>query len=124
MSLKGDAYGAMEETTKENLQKLGLNQVWTEEMYTQSYIAVMSDEEIVENTGGKITKQGIFNRKEQTYSIVSTGYNDGTVSSIKIDDEEYSEDLPGLNIVVYDLITNRVVDSVCFDTGVDSAAYR
>ncbi len=36
-------------------------------------------------------------------------------SSVKINDEEYSVNSRGLNIVVYDKEAQKVVSSVCFD---------
>lgn len=48
--------------------------------------------------------------------VVSAGYTEGNISSIKINGKEYSKNKRGMNIVVYDLYKNEVVDSVNFDT--------
>ena len=46
----------------------------------------------------------------------SGGYDSGSGCSIKIDQEEYAKNRRGLNIVVYNLLTQTVIDSICFDT--------
>ncbi len=48
--------------------------------------------------------------------LSSVGYLKGNISSIKIDGVEYSKNRRGLNIVVYDLNNNEVVDSINVDT--------
>ena len=50
------------------------------------------------------------------YSIVSAGYLVGNRSSIGIDGTEYSKNVRGMNIVVYDLKEKRVMESISFDT--------
>ena len=41
-----------------------------------------------------------------------------------IGDKDWSVNSRGLIIVVFDLVTQKVVDSVCFDTYADSACKR
>ena len=50
------------------------------------------------------------------YSIVSAGYLVGNRSSIEIDGTDYSRDVRGLNIVIYDLKEGKVTKSISFDT--------
>lgn len=49
-------------------------------------------------------------------NIISAGLQVGNIASIVIDGIEYSNMQRGMNIVVYDMITNKVVDSINFDT--------
>lgn len=49
-------------------------------------------------------------------NVISAGYETGNTSSIKINDQEYSQSKRGMNIVVYDINKNEVVNSVNFDT--------
>ena len=51
-------------------------------------------------------------------SLKSSIYVKENISVIEIDLVEYSLDLRGLNIVVYDTDTYRLIDTVCFDTHV------
>jgi hypothetical protein len=56
----------------------------------------------------------------ETVTVKSAGYECGNIGSIIIDNTEYSQQLRGFNIVVYDTENHKVVDSVNFDTHVDS----
>ena len=47
--------------------------------------------------------------------IVSAGVSSGNTASIMIDDNEYSPDANGLNIVVYDPENDRLIDSVSYN---------
>ena len=59
---------------------------------------------------------GVFRDGRSTYEISSGGYDSGSGCSIKIDQVEYAKNKRGLNIVVYNLLTQTVIDSICFDT--------
>jgi len=48
--------------------------------------------------------------------ITSIGNGGGNISSIKINGSEYSPNDRGLNFVVYNNDTKKIVDAVCFDT--------
>lgn len=50
------------------------------------------------------------------YEVVSAGNPFGNRSIIKINDIDYSLKSRGMNIVVYDLLSNKVVDMVAYDT--------
>ena len=52
--------------------------------------------------------------------LYSSVYTRNNLSDIRIEDINYSIDLRGLNIVVYDISLDNVVDMVCFDTHVRS----
>ena len=47
--------------------------------------------------------------------IISAGVSAGNTASVLIDDNEYSPDANGLNIVVYDLENDRLIDSVSYN---------
>ena len=49
------------------------------------------------------------------YKIVSQGYYAGKTATIEIDGIHYSKNGRGFNIVVYDNVTMKVIDKVCFD---------
>jgi hypothetical protein len=53
--------------------------------------------------------------------IASKPYNSGDASQVIIDGIDYSTNSRGLNIVVYDIENNLLVDSVCFDTHLTEA---
>lgn len=86
-------------------------------------------------SGGNVGYEALSNRRiSYKYQVengaqaelVSSGLNTKAASSIMIDGIEYSMNLRGLNIVVYDKESKLVIDSVNFDTSGEyaKAAYR
>lgn len=92
--------------------------------YRWSYIGVINSGSVIheELKNDKIN----FNTQidDLKIGVFSAGANSENKSSIYIDNREYSQNLRGLNIVVYSKKIGRVVDSVCFDTYKDLKAYR
>lgn len=72
----------------------------------------------------KISVSGSFRDHRSIYKIVSEGYYSGKAATIEIDGIHYSKNSRGFNIVVYDNLTMKVIDKVCFDTGGSGAAIR
>ncbi len=125
ISIKDEGTNAIDPETLRQLQTLGLK----EELRNKtrySYIAVGSkidrfkpievlkkekiDLELFK--GEKIGEVEIpFNLE-----VISAGYETGNISSIKIDGKEHSKNTRGMNIVVYDMEKQEVIDSVNFDT--------
>lgn len=124
ISAKGEATGALTEEIMAKLRKLGLKTDLTEKYY-HSYYAVISGNNITENSGMLLlASAGNIRDGEPFYSIMSCGRGPGAVSSVIIDGKEYARNTCGLNIVVYNNETKHVVDTVCFDTGGDLSASR
>ena len=83
----------------------------------QSFYAVKGSAEQKEQISKQsLTASGLLRNGRSSYSIMSAGFSCGNDCSIKIDGKEYAKRKRGLNIVVYDALYHRVVDSVCFDT--------
>ena len=83
----------------------------------ESYFAVLEDGEVFEMHGESlISHYGSFRDGHADYEIISAGYAVGNTSAVKINAAEVSKNYNGINIVVYDKKTNRVIDSVNFDT--------
>ena len=58
-------------------------------------------------------------------AVKSSVYNKENVAKIELNYVDYAIDLRGLNIVVFDTETHALIDSVCFDTHVESnVCYR
>ena len=127
MAVSDEAVNGMRDTTKEQLKGLGFDHEWNKETdYRLSYLAVKNDEGIIENSGGRIKESGQSREKRDSYSIISSGYEDegGSYASIVINGKEYSKNKRGLNIVIYDVAKLTVVDSVNFDTHAESEMRR
>ena len=64
-----------------------------------------------------------FDNGKKNLAIISNSFGAGsTQAKIEIEGVDYAVNSRGLNIVVYDNLFNRVVDSVCFDTFESRAA--
>lgn len=119
ISVRNDATKSLTPALLEDLRALGM-QTDLCGRYRSSFYAVISPEGIAEEVSsdtalsreGKVG--GIF------YSIASAGCFVGDYSSILIDGVEYSRNVGGMNIVVYDNQARQVVDSVGFNTSVQS----
>lgn len=116
ISAKDDCTSNLKTIVSANLKDIGL-QTELQGKYRCSYLAVVSDGNVVEQCGYiKLEKEGVVRDGLVRYEMVSAGSECGNVSSIKIDGAEHSKNGRGLNIVVYNQETKRIVDSVCFDT--------
>jgi len=61
---------------------------------------------------------------KNNFSLVSAGYEQGNMASIKLNDVEYALNKRGLNIVVYDKNLGSLIDSVRIDTYVGDELTR
>ncbi len=126
ISASGDSSAGLTDEIKQNLRSLGISNDF-EGKYGWSYCAVISPETgINEETGiEKIICKGSIRDRKTIYTISSEGELSGnSISSIVIDWTEYSKNMRGMNIVVYDNSLMKVVDTVCFNTSGDCAAVR
>lgn len=130
LAVKDDAAKEMQIATKTALKELGLQARWdNESMYQHGYSAFVSEEQVVEDVAAlkkESVIRGSFRKKRNQYSITSSGagVKSGPKSSILIDGKEVAVNTRGLNVVVYDLYQQKVIDSVAFDTSGDSKATR
>ena len=119
ISVSDEARAGLTETEMQLLAQLGLKSDFSKELHEHdSYIALID--------GGIIKHEAVSNR-ELVYSycsddgvkidLLSSGYFNGSKSSIQIDGQEYSENGRGINIVVIDKKSGLVIDSLSFDTG-------
>lgn len=116
ISAKNECTANMKDPVIENLKRIGLQAALQGE-YGCSYLAVISDGEIVEQLAySELKKEGTVREGRVMYELLSAGNGCGNKSSIKIGGHEYSKNGRGLNIVVYNNDTKKIVDSVCFDT--------
>lgn len=92
--------------------------------YRWSYIGVINSNkvEFEEVKDAKLSFSKQIDNLE--VNVISAGMTSGNISSIKLNGKEYSLNLRGLNIVVYDKRIGKVVDIVSFDTHEDLKAYR
>lgn len=102
---------------KENLRKLGLKADFSQDMHTNSYVAVIEEGEVIceESSNRKLNCYGEL-KNGKDYKVVSSGWSTGAEAQININNVSYAINGNGLNIVIYDAKKDIVLDSVCFNT--------
>ena len=116
VSVSEDASGEMSGEVLEAWMDLGLTVNLTG-MYERSYMAVISADEHYEEMGTSfLSHNGQFHHKRSSYKIESAGRSIGSWSSIRINGTEYSMAQQGINIVIYDNMSGRVIDTVSYET--------
>lgn len=116
IAVKDEATNGMSEQIIQELRQLGL-EASIKDQYGSSYLAVITPEEVKEEYGYDFLEDvGSIRDGRVLYTIQSGAYENGNTCSIKVAGTEYAKARRGLNIVVYNLVNKKVVDSVCFDT--------
>ncbi len=116
MAVKDEASGGLKKEVADAMHEMGFAFA-LEGQWRNSYVAVKTPDEIFEKVSAQeIKKDGTFRDGRVGYKISSAGYDCGNAASICLSGTEYSKNQRGINIVVYDNIGQKVIDSVCFDT--------
>ena len=116
VAVREEASANLDQTITDKMKALGFHFDLAGK-YGYSYYAVKAPDKIIErNSIDLISEEGTLRNGRMAFSITSAGNSSGNTSSIIIDGEEHSRNMRGLNFVVYDNITKKVIDSVCFDT--------
>lgn len=127
ITVKDEGADALREEQREQFASIGLKEL-ANLGYRNSYLAVIEDGNVKyelsksEKKEGKeltISYEGQL-KEGKLYTLTSGGVELGDIASCIIDGVEYAKNLRGLNIVVYDIQNQRVIDSVNFDTCVSS----
>ena len=117
VSVKDTPGIALTEEVANVLIRAGMNKNLSQKHW-QSYLGIINEGTIVEEKLSSNQESVEFNGviEENNFHVISKSLNNGNLSSIKINGEEYSQNLRGLNIVLFDKNMNSVIDSVNFDT--------
>ncbi|MCR5420875.1 MAG: hypothetical protein K6E98_07715 [Lachnospiraceae bacterium] len=116
MAAKGDSSLTLnDKNVKDALRQLGLTLSYENDP-SSSYMAVIIGGKVIteEVSSEQISYIGSIRDYNSIYSIISGNKKSGNLSSILIEGEEYSIDSVGLNVVVFDLVTQTVVDKAVF----------
>ena len=113
-SAKDEASSQLTPAIQMAMKSLGLASIPTN-AFQYSYIAVIENGTVSYEECSNSFLQYAGNHEGVELYVESGGFNVGNVSSIQVNGTEYSLNQRGLNIVVYDTLLGRVMDSVCFD---------
>lgn len=115
-AVRGDGAKGLEEKEVMALDLLGIKTDLTEHV-GDSYCVLLSGAERVEEAGkGSMHLSGCLRQGKSFYEIQSGGYQGGDECHIMIDGEDYAQNARGINLVIYNNMLGKVVDSVAFDT--------
>lgn len=116
IAIKDEGTNALTEEIFARLYQLGLTAP-LEGQKRCSYYAVLDKGNNQEEIGyEKLKNTGSIRNGAAYYKIVSAGKEAGNTCSIMLNNKEYAVGKRGMNIVVYNNETQKVIDSVCFDT--------
>lgn len=101
-----------------HLNKLGLNEN-LHMKHWNSYAAIIHKNKVIfERLDAKKAVHYETKISDNEIAIMSAALKHGNRSMIEVDGRDYSMNLRGLNIVVYDMENKKFIDSVCFDSHV------
>lgn len=105
---------SVSEEIAKKINTLGIKTTLTGQHW-KSYAAVIDSGEVVIE---RLSEQKIsesLRLGNNNISIISAGFKSGNLSSIKLNETEYSLNRRGFNFVIIDKKQNQVIDTVCFD---------
>ena len=116
-AVKDEAATSLNARGRQKLKSLGLAIDLGGQTRSSYYAVIDKNQVLCENISQeRIGEDGVLLDGTTGYSIMSSGFLAGSDCSIRIAGEEYAIGKRGINIVVYDTNTGRMIDSVCFDT--------
>ena len=117
--VKGDSTIGFSTEMRDSLLSLNIQTTPLSLKSGDSYIAYSyKDESYVEADRDSLVNT--FNINDYIVSLTSCGYYHGNYASVLVDGIEYADQGNGLNIVVYDLEEDKVIDSVSYNTNTNN----
>lgn len=116
ITIRDEGTNALTEEIMQGLRNLGIKTELIGKFHN-SFFAVITNDGVYEQSGTELLEfSGTLTGGKTSFSVVSAGFDCGDRSSIVINGVEYSRNMTGLNIVVYNNEENYVVDTVNFNT--------
>ena len=117
--VKGDSTIGFSTEMRDSLLSLNIQKTPLSLKSGDSYIAYSyKDESYVEADRDSLVNT--FNINDHIVSLTSCGYYHGNYASVLVDGIECADQGNGLNIVVYDLEEDKVIDSVSYNTNTNN----
>lgn len=117
IAVKDDMAWRLSNAEKNCLREIGLQSDFSTDKIRYSFLAVLDNNQVIYEASSKEGLTYEYTLEDGTeVQIVSCGFYTSSDSSILIENQEYSLNNRGFNIVVYDKEAGQVIDSVTFDT--------
>ena len=113
ISSQYDSSNFMDEDTINKFKELGLE--FDIEPYDSYYAVINSTETVEQHDQNSLSYWGTLRNNSVQYQIVSNNMNTGIDCSILINHEETAQQQKGINIVIYDNVNWKVIDSAYYD---------
>lgn len=119
-STSNDMVIGLTDEEREAMRNLGLQADFSNYSYRNSYVAVIDNGKVAYEKMSNKSINYIYDMNGEKASLVSNGWNAGYGVEIIINGtSEIDVNASGINIVVYDKREKLVLDSVCFNTGLE-----
>lgn len=113
IAVRGEATKGINEQLASQLRSIGLKTNFSN-IYGKSYIAIIGDGDVFEESSDDLINKKI-KLKKLNIECTSGGIKDNQASII-LNNKDYSKNMRGINIVIYDHKAGKVVSSESFDT--------
>ncbi len=114
---QNDMTDSLTEEELEAMHSLGLHVEFDEDSFRNAYVAVLDGKEIVyEAQSNRKLEYKTTLKNGIKLEMISAGWNVGSKASVLLNGREYACNSLGLNVVVLDKKTEKVIDSVVFNT--------
>lgn len=102
---------------RSSFEKLGLHIPEESGENGGAYLAILDGTEVIEEQSGSgVKKSAGYALGEDVFQVVSADLSDAAKTDVRVNDESFEVNQPGIHIVVYDKTVKNVVDVVNFDT--------
>ncbi len=115
ISIRDEGTYSLTDVLLDDLKTIGVR-TDLKDKYRYSYYGIITPEGSTENISNTETLTYKGKIGDVDYMITSGGWSVGNISSILLNDEEYSINSRGMNFVILDNETQTVIDKICFDT--------
>jgi len=124
IAVKDEGSAALTDGIVEKARAVGLKFDLAEDGYRKSYLAVLDGKAVVYEEMSDQKLEYTVKLDGHNIALISAGYEVGNSASIQVDNVEYAKNRRGLNIVVFNKLTESVIDSASVDTFSDNKVSR
>lgn len=112
ISTQGDASAGFDEEARSALEEMGLEEL-SEMQLGETYVSLVDAGEVILE---ECSDEEVIDLQMFDYELIS-GEEDGSyVTSLTVANKEYGKQTDGMNVVIYNKTTGKIIDATAFDT--------